>query len=126
MSDEKERDDYEMALSWTGRIATNAVTAGNQDLLRAAEHCRFVLKEQKARVQELEAERDKWQARAADTLKTWDEENEKRHDAEEKVQELEREVAELKAPKARAPIYKNPNCTIDHPGQSCNVACGYE
>ena len=22
------------------------------------------------------------------------------------------------------PVYKNPNCTIDHPGSSCNVACG--
>jgi hypothetical protein len=25
----------------------------------------------------------------------------------------------------RSVIYKNPACTIDHPGQSCNVACGY-
>ena len=23
-------------------------------------------------------------------------------------------------------IYKNPHCTIDHPGSSCNVACGYD
>lgn len=22
------------------------------------------------------------------------------------------------------PIYKNPNCNINHPGSSCNVACG--
>jgi hypothetical protein len=22
-------------------------------------------------------------------------------------------------------IYKNPNCTIDHPGSSCNIACAY-
>lgn len=21
-------------------------------------------------------------------------------------------------------IYKNPNCTINHPGSSCNIACG--
>jgi hypothetical protein len=21
-------------------------------------------------------------------------------------------------------VYKNPNCSIDHPGSSCNVACG--
>jgi hypothetical protein len=32
---------------------------------------------------------------------------------------------ELAAVVIKKSIYKNPNCTINHPGQSCNVACGY-
>lgn len=33
-------------------------------------------------------------------------------------------VAEVERTEPKELPYKNPNCTIDHPGSPCNVTCG--
>jgi hypothetical protein len=38
-------DDYVRAVDWCQRLADNGVKVGNDDLTRAAEQCKFVLKE---------------------------------------------------------------------------------
>lgn len=37
---------------------------------------------------------------------------------------LLKQVITQTTPKETSAFYKNPECTINHPGSSCNVACG--
>lgn len=44
--------DYDIALSWLDKLAKNAISVENEDLARAVEQCRFVLKEQRREIEE--------------------------------------------------------------------------